>query len=151
MEITPAALIDIPELCDLLELLFTQEAEFKPNQKAQARGLVAIIDGTQVGDILVARNPGEIMGMVVLLYTVSTALGERVALLEDMVVSIKSRGMGLGSALLKAAVKLAKNKGCERITLLTDHDNEQAQRFYQRHGFERSSMVAFRRSLIGEI
>jgi GNAT superfamily N-acetyltransferase len=88
--------------------------------------------------------------MVNLLYTVSTAIGERVALLEDMVVSSSERGQGVGSNIIKQAVDFAKVKGCKRITLLTDDDNSGAHRFYERHGFSRSSMVAFRMFLDGE-
>ena len=150
MEITEATIADIPELCVLLESLYSQEAEFKPNHEVQASGLAAIINGSEVGDIMVARRSGEIIGMVNLLYTVSTALGGRAALLEDMVVSPKARGLGVGSKLINQSIEFAKEKGCKRITLLTDHDNEGSHRFYQRHGFSRSSMVVFRRSLDGE-
>jgi GNAT superfamily N-acetyltransferase len=150
MEITEATIEDIPELCVLLESLFAQEAEFRPNHAVQARGLAAVINGSEVGEIIVARRSGEIIGMVNLLYTVSTALGERVAILEDMVVSQKVRGLGVGSKLINHFIEFAKEKGCKRVTLLTDHDNIGAHRFYQRHGFSRSSMVVFRRSLGGE-
>ena len=99
---------------------------------------------------MVAKNLGEIIGMVNLLYTVSTALGDRVALIEDMVVSSKGRGLGVGSKLLNSTILFAEEMGCRRITLLTDYDNEGAHHFYQRHKFNRSSMVVFRRSLDAE-
>ena len=150
MEITTATTADIPELCVLLDSLFSQEAEFEPNHEAQTRGLAAIINGSEVGDIMIARKSGEVIGMVTLLYTVSTALGACVALLEDMIVSPQSRGLGVGSKLMNHTIKFAKENGCKRITLLTDRDNKGARRFYQRHGFGRSSMVTFRRSLGGE-
>jgi ribosomal protein S18 acetylase RimI-like enzyme len=85
--------------------------------------------------------------MVNLLYTVSTALGARVALLEDMVVAPQARGRGLGSALLTHAIAHARSQGCRRITLLTDGVNDSAQRFYARHGFTGSGMVPMRMSL----
>ena len=94
-----------------------------------------------------AKDAGQIIGMVNLLYTISTALGSRVAILEDMVVAPQNRGLGVGSALLKYAIDFAKQKGCKRITLLTDNDNEAAHGFYQQHGFTESSMLAFRMSL----
>ncbi len=150
MEISIASLNDIPELCTLLNSLFSQEAEFLPDRQAQTRGLATVINGSEVGDILIARDDGEIIGMVNLLYTVSTALGAQVALLEDMVVSPNRRGQGIGSILIRDAVKFAREKGCMRITLLTDDDNEEAHRFYKRHGFSRSSMIAFRMSLDDE-
>lgn len=138
---TPA---DVPALCALLGELFAQEAEFCPDPPAQARALQRIIGDPALGAILVARRDGAVVGMVNLLYTVSTALGERVALLEDMVVSAAARGNGIGSALLRAAIAHAGKAGCKRITLLTDPDNTAAQRFYARHGFTPSNMRALR-------
>ncbi len=144
LEITRAVAEDIPELCLLLEQLFTQEGEFEPDHLAQERGLAAVINSQEIGDILVARHSGEVIGMVNILYTISTALGGRVGILEDMVVLPNWRGSGVGSKLLGHAIESARNSGCKRITLLTDSDNDGAQRFYQRHGFSRSSMVVFR-------
>jgi GNAT superfamily N-acetyltransferase len=90
---------------------------------------------------------GQIVGMVNLLFTISTALGERVALLEDMVVSPEVRGTGIGAKLLSEAISLARERGCKRITLLTDRSNEAAQRFYAKQGFVLSSMVPMRLSV----
>ena len=146
-DITPATLDDLPALCALLTALFTQEAEFKPDEAAQRRGLARIIGDDQIGLIVVARQGGQVVGMVNLLYTVSTALGERVALLEDMVVDPLRRGSGLGTTLLQGAIALARQHGCRRITLLTDGDNVAAQRFYEQHGFKPSSMVPYRLSI----
>jgi GNAT superfamily N-acetyltransferase len=138
---------DIAPLCELLSVLFAQEAEFTPDRKAQRRGLAAIIGHPEVGVILVAREGGTIVGMTNLLYTVYTALGARVALLEDMVVAPPARGRGLGSALLTQAIAVAREQGCRRITLLTDGVNARAQRFYAKHGFTASDMVPMRLSL----
>jgi GNAT superfamily N-acetyltransferase len=142
--VSTAARIDVPALCALLGELFAQEAEFRPDAEAQVRGLQRIIDDPSVGTILLARRGDAVLGMVNLLYTVSTALGERVALLEDMVVTGAARGTGIGSVLLRAAIAHARGAGCKRITLLTDGDNMAAQRFYARHGFEPSRMLALR-------
>ena len=147
MEIRLATPADIPALCALLDQLFAQEAEFTPDRAAQQRGLAAIISDPAVGEILIAETDGRIVAMVNLLYTVSTALGERVALLEDMVVDAAARGAGLGSALLERAVGHARERGCRRITLLTDADNAAAQRFYARHGFGPSPMIPLRLAL----
>jgi GNAT superfamily N-acetyltransferase len=144
IEIRLAELADIPALCRLLDLLFTQEAEFQPDPAAQERGLAAIISQPEVGQILVAAQDGKVGGMVSLLYTVSTALGGRVALLEDMVVGPEICRQGVGTQLLRAVIEHARQQGCLRITLLTDVDNQVAQAFYQRQGFVGSSMVPLR-------
>lgn len=147
MHVTPATDADIPALCALLAALFTQEAEFAPDRDAQIRGLHAILADDARGTVLVARDEHEVLGMVTLLWTVSTALGASVALLEDMVVAPGARGRGVGSELLDAALRCARDRGCRRITLLTDTDNDRAQAFYRRHGFVASSMLPFRRLL----
>ncbi len=147
MNITQATSSDIQALCGLLAVLFTQEAEFSPDGEAQRRGLDRILRHPEIGHILVAREDGRILAMVNLLYTVSTALGGRVALLEDMVVAPDARGAGIGSRLLEYAIQFARTQGCERITLLADRDNESAQRFYRRHGFGISPMIPLRLSL----
>jgi GNAT superfamily N-acetyltransferase len=136
---------DIPALSALLSLLFAQEAEFEPNDCAQREGLAAIIRNADLGAVLVARSDAGILGMVNLLFTVSTALGGRVAILEDMVIAPEARGRGIGSGLLGYAIELAGSHGIERITLLTDRENRAAQSFYSRHGFTTSTMVAMRR------
>ena len=147
MHIDTATLADIPALCELLAALFSQEAEFTPDAAAQAKGLGRIIADPNIGAIVVARDEGVVVGMANLLYTVSTAVGERVALLEDMVVSSPARGAGVGSQILAHAIVVARASGCQRITLLTDHTNDAAQRFYRKQGFKASAMVPMRLTL----
>jgi GNAT superfamily N-acetyltransferase len=142
--ITPATKEDIPQLAGLLHLLFSQEADFKPDAGRQTRGLRQIIESPQSGIILVARSGAKIVGMVTLLFTISTAEGGPVCWLEDMVVHPDQRGNGLGSRLLSAAIDHARRHGFLRITLLTDTGNSAARRFYQRHGFVESGMTPLR-------
>lgn len=147
MRIEPAGHADIARLCELLHLLFAQEAEFHPDTAAQAEGLRRILSDPAVGCILAARDGERIVGMVNLLFTVSTALGAPVALLEDVVVAPERRGQGIGGALIEAAVAAARARGCRRVTLLTDGTNRDAQRLYARHGFVASAMLPMRRLL----
>ena len=147
MHIEAATEADLQALTKLLAVLFAQEAEFTPNTEIQRRGLQRIITNREVGIVLVAKEDETVLGMVILLYMVSTALGERVALLEDMVVFPEARGARVGSHLLKRAVAVAEAAGCQRITLLTDQQNLSAQHFYKRHGFTPSSMVPMRLDL----
>lgn len=143
---------DVPVLCELLAQLFSQELEFQPDSEAQRRGLLQILDNPGCGLILVLRQQRaeeseQVIGMVNLLFTVSTALGERVALLEDMIIDRHQRQQGAGAQLLEAAISQAQQAGCRRITLLTDEDNLKAQQFYGRQGFTVSTMKPMRRML----
>ena len=64
MQIAEATSEDVPQLCGLLELLFSQEAEFPPDEVTQSRGLLAIIGFPERGRILVLREGAAIVGMV---------------------------------------------------------------------------------------
>jgi GNAT superfamily N-acetyltransferase len=144
MQIRTATLSDVNALSDLLSILFTQEIEFTPDTQAQVRGLTRIIEQPQIGEIFVATEDEQVLGMVSLLYSVSTALGAEVATLEDMIVAPLARGRGIGDALLQHAIHHAKARGCKRITLLTDQTNLAAQHFYAKQGFSISTMCAMR-------
>jgi rubredoxin/ribosomal protein S18 acetylase RimI-like enzyme len=142
---------DVARCAELLEILFSQEHEFTANAEAQSRALSMIIRNPELGRIFVADIDGMIEGMVMLLFTVSTFLGRKAALLEDMVVMPAWRSKGVGTRLIDHAVDFANREGFGRITLLTDQDNDAAQRFYREHGFARSEMVVFRKILDHEL
>ena len=144
IKISTATEHDIPALTELLGLLFSQEAEFQADPAVQQRSLIELIANPALGTILVARRDGEAIAMVSLLFSISTALGGRVAWLEDMIVQPDWRGRGIGSTLLKHAVDHCRSEGLKRITLLTDGHNLAAQRFYQKHGFSCSAMMPMR-------
>ena len=147
MSVRPALLDDIPQLCALLAGLFAQEADFTPDAERQRRGLLLILESPDTGRIFCAAQSGAIVGMVTILFTVSTAEGSRAAWLEDMVVHPDWRGRGAGKQLLDRALSEAKLAGCTRVTLLADATNHPAMRFYSRAGFVRSAMVPFRLKL----
>ena len=144
MKLTKAIHSDISELIALLKSLFEQEEEFEPNPEAQRKALSKIILDPKIGIILVAKDDEKILGMINLLFTESTALGSKVAILEDMVVLPKSRSEDVGSKLMDYAISEAKKEGCKRITLLTDIKNTKAQSFYQKKGFVKSKMMPYR-------
>ncbi len=139
---------DIPSLCHILNILFTQEQEFVSDYETQAKGLKQIISNNERGEIFVAEKSDEIMGMVVMLYTISTALGTEVAILEDMVVIPEARSTGLGGQLIEYAMSHVQNRGCARVTLFTDSNNYSAHKFYEKHGFHQSTMLPFRKHFI---
>ena len=136
----------IPQMADLLAVLFSEEIEFRPDREKQIRGLRMIIGSPERGNIFVATEEenDDVVGMVSLLFTISTAKGAPACWLEDMVIRPDRRGMGIGTRLLQFAVSYAKSHGFTRITLLTDRINEKTIKFYEKSGFQHSEMVPMR-------
>jgi N-acetylglutamate synthase-like GNAT family acetyltransferase len=141
-----AILEDIPHLVEFLKILFTQEAEFTPDYEKQTAGLTMIIENPTMGEIIVAEHGENVVGMVNLLYTISTAEGGKVAILEDLVVNTDYRSVGIGSSILNHAIQHCEDSGLKRITLLTDED-QKVITFYKRHGFKESPMKVMRMKL----
>ena len=142
--IESATIEDLPSLAQLLMDLFAQESDFRPDYNNQMRGLRLILEQPSRGRIFVLRSANQIIGMINLLFTISTAEGGFVIVLEDLIVSKSFRGQGMGSELLKYALDYARQKGFLRITLLTDRISAGSITFFEKHGFERSDMIPMR-------
>ncbi|HKM58040.1 MAG TPA: GNAT family N-acetyltransferase [Chthoniobacterales bacterium] len=142
--IEPATIEDLPSLAELLMDLFAQESDFRPDYNNQMRGLRLILEQPSRGRIFVLRSANRIIGMINLLFTISTAEGGFVILLEDLIIAKSFRGHGMGSKLLRYAVDYVRQKGFLRITLLTDRLSAGSLSFFDKHGFQRSDMVPMR-------
>jgi ribosomal protein S18 acetylase RimI-like enzyme len=59
-------------------------------------------------------------------------------LIEDVRVASHCRSRGIGEQLVRWAIGEARASGCVLIELLTHHSRVDAQRFYERLGFQRS-------------
>src|SRR5256886_10108355 len=106
--IEPATEADLDELSELLGELFAQESDFRPDKDKQLRGLRLIFEQPNRGRVFVLRCDGAIVGMINLLFTISTAEGGFVILLEDLVIHQQFQGHGYGSKLLNHAIEFAK-------------------------------------------
>lgn len=144
IEIRKATIGDLEKLIHLLNRLFSQDIEFEPDYDKQKNGLKKIIGNPEIGEILVLTIDDSIVAMVSLLYSISTALGGKVAVLEDMIVDEEYRKKNYGAELINEAIQYARNSNILRLTLLTDFDNDKAIRFYTNAGFEKSKMIPMR-------
>jgi N-acetylglutamate synthase-like GNAT family acetyltransferase len=143
--IEPATIEDLPALTELVMDLMSRSGDFTPDRAAQERGLRLILEQPNRGRIFVVRNKDKIFGMVNLLFTISTARGGFVILMEDVVIHPVHRGQGYGRMLVDYVVDFAKQKNFKRITLLTDKMSAESQEFFRKQGFEYSNMIPMRR------
>lgn len=144
-KVQPATIEDLPALTSLVMELFALSDDFTPDREVQERGLALILEQPSRGRIFVVRNDTRIIGMVNLLFTISTAMGGFVILMEDVIVHPAHRGQGYGTMLLDQVIEFAKQKDFKRITLLTDKISAESQNFFRKNGFEYSNMIPMRR------
>ena len=150
IRIEPATIEDLSELTDLVMSLMAIEADFHPDAEKQRHGLQLILEQPSRGRIFVLRNDHRVIGMVNLLFTISTAEGGFVILMEDVIIALEHRGQGYGTLLVNHVKEFADKKDFKRITLLTDRVSDQSQRFFARNGFVLSHMVPMRLMLENE-
>ena len=95
--------------------------------------------------LLVARNDQAIMGTLTLaLFRIPTGVR---AWIEDVVVDEAARGQGIGEALNRRALDLAKECGARTVDLTSRPSREAANRLYQRMGFKPRETNVYRYSL----
>jgi len=95
--------------------------------------LAALVD-SESSTLLIARaDDGSILGAAALtVYLVPT--GTR-AIIEDVIVDGSARGQGIGEALVRRCLEIAREKGAPAVTLTSNPKREAANRLYQRMGF----------------
>jgi len=92
--------------------------------------------------LMVARNDlGEIVGALTLtVYRVPTGIR---SIIEDVIVDNSVRGQGVGEALMKRAIEVAREKGASNISLTSNPMRESANRLYLRMGFKKRETNAY--------
>ena len=92
--------------------------------------------------LMVARNDrGEIAGALTLtVYRVPTGIR---SIIEDVIVDNSARGQGVGEALMKRAIEVAREKGASNISLTSNPMRESANRLYMRVGFKKRETNAY--------
>jgi ribosomal protein S18 acetylase RimI-like enzyme len=95
--------------------------------------------------LLVAREGTEILGALTLvLFRVPTGLKARI---EDVVVDESARGKGVGEALTREAIRLARESSARHVELSSNPSRAAANRLYQRLGFEPRKTNVYRFTL----
>ncbi|MDD2949282.1 MAG: GNAT family N-acetyltransferase [Sulfuricurvum sp.] len=136
---------DIPVMVKLLGELFTIEDDFTIDEQKQSRGLELLLQDSH-SIVLVAERPEGVVGMITLQRVISTAMGEYVGTIEDVIVTQECRGSGIGTKLLDAAIEEANSRGWGRLALGVDLRNTKAIDFYKKYGFFTSHMGLMYRS-----
>ena len=89
--------------------------------------------------LVVAEEGGRVVGCLQLCVLPGlSSQGASRGLIEDVRVASDHRSRSIGEQLVGWAVEQSRAKGCKVVELLTHHSRVDAQRFYERLGFQKS-------------
>lgn len=118
---------------ELVEAFARLVPQLSRSSPPPTRDEVAAMVDSAATDVLVARLDGEVVGSLTLV-TFRIPTGVR-AWIEDVVVDESARGHGVGEALNRFALDLARSRGAKTVDLTSRPSREAANRLYQRLGF----------------
>jgi ribosomal protein S18 acetylase RimI-like enzyme len=129
------------ELVDAFARLIPQLSKSSPPPTAAE--LQAIVDSPATDLLLaVSTDDGTIIGALTLVvFTIPTGVR---AWIEDVVVDGDARGRGVGDALNRAAIEIARAKHCKTVDLTSRPSREAANRLYRRLGFQQRDTNVYR-------
>ncbi|MFD8519593.1 GNAT family N-acetyltransferase [Streptomyces capillispiralis] len=87
------------------------------------------------GDHRVAEHEGRLVGYVRLGFPTELASNAHVRQIRGLAVAPEARGLGVGRALVRAAIEEARERGARRITLRVLGHNTTARTLYESEGF----------------
>ncbi|MEK7134030.1 MAG: GNAT family N-acetyltransferase [Patescibacteria group bacterium] len=131
-----------PVICDLNALV----AQLRQESKTAGTFLdLEKIVADEDTSVIIAQDGKKIIG-VAFLY-IAQKMGKRVAFVEDVVVDEASRGRGVGKDIMAEVVALARAKKATYVTLTSRPAREEANKFYQKIGFELRETNVYRLNL----
>ncbi len=133
---------DLKEMAELLGILFAIESDFTIDFGKQYSGLKQLF-AYEGSDLLVAKHENHVVGMLTMQRLISSAEGNFIGQLEDLVVKEEYRKMGVGSRLINKMRAKAIEYGYKRIQLAADINNENALKFYTRRGLKRTHLSIY--------
>jgi len=108
---------------------------------AEIEAVVSILIDDRQTEYLLVGEPE--FGFAQVRFRLSVWNGTEDAWLEDVFVREESRGEGFGRMLVEAAVARARARGCSRIQLETNQNNENAIALYEAVGFKACHLPEF--------
>lgn len=110
-----------------------------PDDIAHYALILGSIEGDVRNAIIVAEQDGTVAGCFQITYiTGLSRRGATRALVEGVRTSAQMRGKGIGEAMMREAVAMARARGCALVQLTSDKSRTRAHEFYRRLGFKMS-------------
>jgi len=134
---------DRPQLLELIKGYFAFYRTPFPAESKIETMLDLLERDPALGVQLVAEEGGRLHGFASLYACLDTLIADRILVMNDLFVDPSLRNRGAGAALFDASLAYASARGYARLDWVTGTDNQDAQRFYDRHGGRRGPWVSY--------
>jgi ribosomal protein S18 acetylase RimI-like enzyme len=115
----------------------TREKQFSASNKPFHKRKKSASLPTLKDVLLVAESEGNIVGYIWgSIHERKNHALSKLGYIDELYVDNNSRGQNVGQSLMKAIIKVFKQKGCNHVTTLTDTENKKAQDFYKSCGMK---------------
>jgi ribosomal protein S18 acetylase RimI-like enzyme len=129
-----ATAADLNEIHRLLLAQF-HEHEIELPVEQLHRAIAAMFESDGLGFFVVARRREEVVGLAAVSFAWTLEHGGKSAWLDELYVDPAHRERGIGTSLLREAIRQAEARGCAAIDLEVDHDHGRAEALYAQEGF----------------
>ena len=143
LRISPIAASELEELLPTIaayqRFYEVEDIDEERNRAFFSRFLAPSEDGMLIG----AWRGGELVGYACLYWHFSSTQARETVLMNDLYVTESVRGEGVGRALIKASLAVARERGNPFLEWATAPDNHIAQRLYDSTGAHRSTWLTY--------
>jgi ribosomal protein S18 acetylase RimI-like enzyme len=141
IRIEPAQEKDLPSikalLIELMEAMTDTESFNIDRSVENCRSLIR----SQLQYVFVARQANSIIAFINFSTRQTVMHPAPSALIDELIVSERCRGMGVGKLLIRAVIDKCHELGCCEVEVSTEKSNAQARRFYKARGFEEDAVL----------
>jgi GNAT superfamily N-acetyltransferase len=144
LEIAPISAEEFEQ--ELLPLIAAYQSFYEVEEIDEGRNrdfFLRFLAPSQDGLLLGARREGRLVGYACLYWHFSSLEAVECVLMNDLYVSERARGRGVGRALIEATAEVARERGTPFVEWSTAPDNRAARRLYDSTGAARSEWVSY--------
>ena len=133
----------VPDAFGMLSSFLREDEHYLDSSEAYGdRGAEGLKDALalflkhpELGFVWLAYDKGDLVGICVVCYAISTSIGAVVAKLDDVSVRDDRRGKGVGTALIEQLKEELRRLAVMRIDVAVHLGNPEARHFYEKLGF----------------
>jgi len=141
IKIVPATEADLPSIKPLISELRDVLADTGGIDAGGSLENCAILINDPGHHIFLAKDKDVVAGLINFTTRMTILHTGPSALIDELIVSERYRGHGIGSKLISSAVEKCRELGCGEVEVSTEKGNTGAREFYKKCGFEEDAVL----------